>query len=95
MALWRNDAFVLFADVSIIGLLAKERRGAAEVNAHRQEDGDIEHTQKKYLKMTHGCDKIDLCYATAKILQRGGKNKITGERTKTQNCKKVADTSKK
>ena len=58
MALWRNDAFVLFADVSIIGLLAKERRGTAEVNAHRQEDGDIEHTQEKYVKMTHSCEKI-------------------------------------
>ena len=74
MALWRNDAFVLFADVSIIGLLAKERRGTAEVNAHRQEDGDIEHTQEKYVKMTHSCEKkIDLCYATAKIPQRGRK----------------------
>ena len=40
------------------GLLAKERRGAAEVNAHRQEDGDIEHTQEKNLKMTHSCEKI-------------------------------------
>ena len=57
IALWRNDAFVLFADVIITGLLAKERRGAAEVNAHRQEDGDIEHTQEKYVKMTHSCEK--------------------------------------
>ena len=39
------------------GLLAKERRGAAEVNAHRQEDGDIEHTQEKHVKMTHSCEK--------------------------------------
>ena len=61
------------------GLLAKERRGAAEVNAHRQEDGDIEHTQKKYLKMTHGCEKMDLCDATAKIPQQGRKNKVAVE----------------
>ena len=57
MALWRNDAFVLFADSVVIWLLAKERRSAAEENAHRQEDGDLEHTQKKYLKMTHSCEK--------------------------------------
>ena len=31
--------------------------------------------------MTHSCEKIDLSYATAKILQRGGKNKSTAERT--------------
>ena len=73
MALWSNDAFGLFADFDVIWLLAKERRCAAEVNAHRQEDGDIEHTQKKYLKMTHSCEKKpDLCYATAKSLQCGG-----------------------
>ena len=52
---------VLFADVIIIGLLAKERRGAAEVNAHRQEDGEIEHTQKKHMKITHRCEKD--CFA--------------------------------
>ena len=64
-------------------MLAKERRCAAEVNAHRHEDGDIEPTQKKhiYWKMTHICEKIDLCYATAKILQRGEKNKGTVQRT--------------
>ena len=48
----------MFADVIMTGLLAKERRGAAEVNAHRQEDGEIEHTQEKYAKMTHSCEKI-------------------------------------
>ena len=53
MALWSNDAFVLFVDFVVFWLLTKERRCAAEVNTHRQEDGDIEHTQKKYLKMTH------------------------------------------
>ena len=58
MAQWRKEAFVLFADAIIIGLRAKERRGAAEGNAHRQEDGDIEHTPKKYRKMTHSCEKI-------------------------------------
>ena len=48
MALRSNDAFVLFVDFVICWLLAKGRRCAAEVNAHRQEDGEIEHTQKKY-----------------------------------------------
>ena len=57
MALRSNDAFVLFVNFVICWLLAKERRCAAEVNAHRQEDGEIEHTQKKYLKMTHSCEK--------------------------------------
>ena len=51
----------------------------AEVVAICHENGDIEHTQKKYLKMTHSCEKIDLCYATAKILQRGRKNKVAIE----------------
>ena len=40
----------------------------------------MEHTQKKYMKMTHSCEKIGLCYATAKILQRGRKNKVAVER---------------
>jgi len=47
----------LFADFVVIWLLAKERRCAAKVNAHRQKDGDSEHTQKKYLKMTHSHEK--------------------------------------
>ena len=57
MALWSNDAVVVFVNFVVCWLLAKGRRCAAEVNAHRQEDGDIEHTQNKYLKMTHSCEK--------------------------------------
>jgi len=47
--LWILSFFVFFL---FFWLLAKERRCAAEVNAHRQEDGDIEHTQKKYISET-------------------------------------------
>jgi len=39
----------------------------------------MEHTQKKYMKTTHRCEKIGLCYATAKFLQRGRKNKVAVE----------------
>jgi len=49
--------------------LAKERRCAAEVNAHRQEDGEIEHTQKKHMKITHSCEKecFALCDSKKKV----------------------------
>ena len=48
--------------------------------------------------MTHICEKIGLCYATAKILQGGRKNKGTAERAvgkiaARKNCE-TADTSR-
>ena len=70
MALWsKNDFFVL---TDCTGLLKP-----AEVCAIQQSDGDNEHTQKKktYQKRTHICEKIGLCYVTAKILQWRGKTK--------------------
>ena len=88
MALWCNDAFVLFADSVVIWLLAKERRCAAEVNAHRQEDGDIEHTQKKYLKMTYSCDKkLISVMQQQKVCNVAEKNKSTVERTVGKICR--------
>ena len=38
--------------------------------------------------MTHSCEKIGLCYATAKILQCGSKNKDAVERAVEKNSRK-------
>jgi len=80
MALWRNDAFGFVCGCYNDWVLAKERRGAAEVNAHRQEDGDIEHTQEKHVKMTHSCEKkFGSLLCDSKNPQQGRKNKVAVE----------------
>ena len=71
VALWRSNDFFAIDCMSLLKL--------AEVVATCHKDGDMEHTQKKYMKMTHSCERIGLCYATAKILQRGRKNKVAVE----------------
>ena len=49
MALWSSNDFFASDCMSLVKL--------AEVVAICHQDGDIEHTQKKYLKMTHSCEK--------------------------------------
>ena len=96
---WRCAGVMIFIAIDCMSLPK-----LAEVVATCHKDGDMEHTQKKYMKMTHSCERIGLCYATAKFLQRGRKNKVAVEcaaekifpyeKTATRRCSKNAQRRK-
>ena len=69
MALWSND-FIC----NLLYEFIKACRSGCNPSLRR---GYCTHKRNIYWKMTHICEKNGLCYATAKILQCGKKNKRT------------------
>jgi len=78
MALWGSNDCVLH--LSVFSL--------ADVVPLSHQNGDIEHTQKKHMKMAHSCETIGLCYATANILHWQKKNKVAVEDAVEKNSRK-------